>query len=429
MKIFRVWYNKRMIILKSDKYQKYFFLVTLLCGSMFFVAWAHADITDLSKDQQKILDKKQNQVDAINAKIKAYNQIISLKQRQGSTLADQITSLQAQADKLELEISTNKEKITTLEGDISSLTSRIAEKKILVNRQKQMLSELMRIYYSNYSDGKVALVFSSAETLSFLNQENGTIEIGDKISDLLDSVKTLKESLVEERISLEEKKKEADDIHTKLTAQGDYLDSTKANKAYLLTKTQAEATKYDNLVDDLRKQQEALESEIADIEAGKIDQLVGLPSGNGQLAYPVANPRITQGYGKTNFSKTAYKSGMHNGIDFGGASGTTIRAAADGKVIGTGDLGRYAYGKWIAIDHGNGLVTLYGHLRKINVSSGKSVDKGDKIGEMGSTGFSTGTHLHFTVYASKSYEVVPFTSAKGKRGPVGASVNPGKYLK
>ena len=68
-----------MIILKSDKYQKYFFLVTLLCGSMFFVAWAHADITDLSKDQQKILDKKQNQVDAINAKIKAYNQIISRK--------------------------------------------------------------------------------------------------------------------------------------------------------------------------------------------------------------------------------------------------------------------------------------------------------------------------------------------------------------
>lgn len=421
-----------MIIPTLNKNQKYLIFATFLCGSVFFSAFVRAEdasITQLNDAQQKDLAQKQDQIDAINAKIKAYKQIIGLKQRQGSTLADQITSLEAQANKLELEINTNKEKITTLEGDISSLTSRIAEKEILFGRQKKMLSELMRIYYSDYSDGKAVLAFSSSETLSFLSQENWTTEVGDKVSELVSSVRDLKESLIGERMSLDGKKKEADELHVKLSAQGDYLDSTKTNKAYLLTKTQAEVNKYGNLVDDLRKQQEDLESEIADIEANKIDQLVGLPSGNGQLAYPVAKPRITQGYGKTSFSKTAYVSGMHNGIDFGGTSGTTIMAAADGKVIGTGDLGPYAYGRWIAIDHGNGLVTLYGHLSKISVSSGESVGKGDKIGEMGSTGFSTGTHLHFTVYASKSYEVISFSSAKGRRGPVGASVNPGKYLR
>jgi len=420
-----------MIILKLNKYQKYFILATLFCGSVFFSAFVKAEIPpfDLSTAQKEALQKQQDKLDAINAQIKAYNQIISLKQRQGSTLADQITSLEAQANKLELEINTNKDKIATLADQISALVLRITENENLFNRQKQMLSELLRVYYSDYSGGKNMLILSSAETLSFLNQEDWTTQVGDKISELLASIKDLQKNLTNERVSLEDKKKEADDINMKLTAQGDYLDTTQTNKAYLLTKTQAEMNKYGNLVDDLRKQQEDLESEIADIEAGKINQLVGLPSGNGQLAYPVAKPRITQGYGKTSFSKTAYVSGMHNGIDFGGTSGTTIMAAADGKVIGTGDLGRYAYGKWIAIDHGNGLVTLYGHLSKVNVSSGKSVSQGDTIGQMGSTGFSTGTHLHFTVYASKSYEVIPFTSAKGKSGPVGASVNPGKYLR
>lgn len=421
-----------MIIHISKKHQKYLLLFTLFCGSVFFSALVSAESLEnngLSDAQQKELKAKQDKVDAINAKIKAYKQIVDLKQRQGSTLADQITSLEAQAGKLELEMNTNKEKITTLATDIASLSKRIVEQENLFDRQKKMLSELMRIYHSDYSNEKALILFSSDETLAFLNQENWTTQMEGKIGELLASIKTLRESLVSERFTIEEKKKEADDLHTKLSAQDEYLEGTKSSKAYLLTKTQAEVKKYDTLVDDLRKQQEDLESEIQNIEAGKIDQLVGLPHGNGQLAYPVTSPRITQNYGKTSFSKTAYKSGMHNGIDFGGPLGTPILASADGKVIGTGDLGRYAYGKWIAIDHGNGLVTLYGHLSKISVGSGKSVSQGDKIGQMGSTGFSTGSHLHFTVYASQSYEVIPFTSAKGKRGPVGASVNPGKYFK
>ncbi len=252
-----------MIHQQNKKLQKGIFITILSCSGLFFSvffvqATESPSVTEMTAEQEKNLADKQDQVDAINAKIKAYKQIISLKQREGSTLADQITSLQAQADKLELEISINKEKITNLEGDISSLTSRIAEKEILFNHQKQMLSELMRIYYGDYSDGKAALIFSSAETLSFLNQENGTIEIGDKVSELLGSVKALKESLIVERVSLEEKKKEADGLHVKLTEQSDYLDSTKTNKARLLATTQADEKKYQTLISHLEEQKKEL---------------------------------------------------------------------------------------------------------------------------------------------------------------------------
>jgi septal ring factor EnvC (AmiA/AmiB activator) len=273
---------------QQNKYYRIgFFLAMLVCSSVFFVASANAQVTELSKEAKKALDNKQDQLDAINAKIKAYNQIINLKERQGSTLNEQIRSLQAQADKLELEIGLNKKKIDDLEGDVRTLSSRIAEKESLINRQKQMLSELMRLYYSDYSGSTATLIFSADETFSYFNQEGWTTEVNGKVSDLLDSVKTLRESLVGERTQLEEKKKEADALHMQLTERNDYLESTKDNKAYLLTKTQAEVKKYDSLVDELQKQREEINDEIDELEAGKVGQISGMPAfQKGLLAYP-----------------------------------------------------------------------------------------------------------------------------------------------
>lgn len=419
----------------SQQYKNYRtgLLVTLiLLNGVFFVDWAgKVQAAETTKEQEKALDKKEDELDAIKAKIKAYNQIISLKERQGSTLADQINSLEAQAGKLELEINLNKKKLDTLENDVASLNRRIGEKESLINSQRQLLSELMRTYYDGYSGSVSTLIFSADETLSYLNNEGWTTEVNSKINDMLDSVKTLRESLVGERTIIEEKKTETATLHMQLTERNDSLESAKENKAYLLNKTQAEVKKYDTLVDDLQKQREEIEGEIEELESGKIDalNLKDVPAfKKGLLSYPLKKFGISQGYGKTKFSKKAYASGKHNGIDFTAASGTTIFAAADGKVIGTGNLGRYAYGKWVAIDHGNGLVTLYGHMSSIGVSKGEKVEQGDKIGAVGSTGYSTGPHVHFTVFSAKSYELVESKTVKGLKIPIGATINPNVYL-
>src|SRR3989344_5034062 len=341
------------------------FLAALFCSGVFFVAWANAEepsVTEMTAAQKKALD----------ARIKALLQIIALKNRQGATLNDQIQSLQAQANKLQLEIDFNQQKLEDLGESIIQLSSRIAEKETLMNSQRQILSELMRLYYSDYSDTATTLVFSSQETLSFFNQENWTTEVSNKISELLDSIKTLRESLVNERTTLEEKKKEADTLQTQLSARNEYLESTKDNKAYLLAKTQAEVDKYDNLVDDLQRQRDEIESEIEELEAGKLDglNLKDMPSfQKSLLAYPLKKFTVSQGYGKTKFSKSAYKSGKHNGIDFSAPSGTEIYASLGGKVVGVGNNGRYAYGKWVSIDHGSGIITLYGHVTSLSVSN------------------------------------------------------------
>lgn len=426
-----------MIIHTSKKYQKYFLFSVLCFGSVFFSSLVSAEsnsITDLNAEQQKDLKKKQDQIDAINAKIKAYKQIVSLKQRQGSTLTDQITSLEAQEKKLELEIGTNKEKITGLTTDIDSLSKRIVEQENLFDRQKKMLSELMRIYHSDYSNEKALMLFSSDETLAFLNQENWTSQMESKISELLESIKILKESLLSERVNIEEKKKEADDIHAKLSEQDSYLESTKSTKASLLAKTVAEQKKYSSLVKSLEEEQSDIEDEINRLQAGTSGSYEDMPDAKrGLLEYPVKKIIITQGYGMTAYAKKgAYGGGPHNGVDFGISSGTPIYAPMSGKVVGVGSMyknGRwYGYGRWIAIDHGNGIVTLYGHLSSQSVKNGQKVSTGDKIGSSGNTGYSTGPHLHFSVFSAQSYKVVASTSVKGISLPYGAHVNPMKYL-
>lgn len=414
------------------KQKNLFIVFSLLLTSTLILApfvFAAEDISQLSEDAKKKAEELEALDDKLKAQIRAYENIIDLKNRQGATLDDQIKALDAQASKLELEIAENQKKAKALEGDIGSLSSRVQEKTILVEQQKQVLSELMRQYYYQYSSDVSPLLLTADESVSYFNESSWSNDLGEKVSDLLSSVTDMRESLLNEQEELENKKKLADTLQTQLAERNDYLESTKNNKAALLNKTVAEVNKYDSLVDDLEKQREAIDSEIEDIEAGKIETLADLPKyKKGLLKLPVKNARVSQGYGKTSFSKKAYASGKHNGIDYAASSGTTIMAAASGRVVGTGDLGRYAYGKWVAIDHGNGMVTLYGHLRKISVSRGSNVTQGDKIGEMGSTGYSTGTHLHFTVFSASSYELVSSKTVKGLRIPVGATVNPIVYL-
>ena len=119
-------------------------------------------------------------------------------------------------------------------------------------------------------------------------------------------------------------------------------------------------------------------------------------TGNGKFIYPTVNTQISAGY--PNYSDGSY----HGGIDFPVGLGTSVGATADGVVVISTALtnpnGSYrSYGEYIAIDHGNGVRSYYCHLSSRNVKVGDTVKQGQVIGKSGSTGNSTGPHLHFEV--------------------------------
>lgn len=410
-------------------------LVFLLAMMTHFVARAEDSLDSLTAEQRKALEDREDELDDIKAKIKAYKDIVNLKQRQGAALGDQIESLEAQAKSLELQMDLNQKTLVEIQSEVQILTERIRQKEAVIIHQKGILSEIMRGYYDDQASvipGE--LIMNASQMVNPLQEGEWTAETGAKMSELLSSLRSLRESLVSEHQALIEKQKKADTLRLQLEEQDARLDSTKTNKEQLLAKTQSEVQKYDALVDDLEKQREEIEDEIESLEAGKIDALdtKDLPGFNkGTLSYPVRKVTITQSYGKTSFAKKSgfYKSGFHNGIDFGIPIGTSILAAADGKVIAIGNNGKYAYGRYVAIDHGNGLVTMYGHLSSVTRKLGEKVKRGDTIAKSGNTGNSTGPHLHFTVFSAKSFDVVASKVVKSLKDiPVGATVNPKVYL-
>ncbi|MBP5993726.1 MAG: peptidoglycan DD-metalloendopeptidase family protein [Candidatus Moranbacteria bacterium] len=390
----------------------------------------------LSDAEKKAIEDKQDKLDEIKAKIKAYNQIIDLKQRQGSTLATQIQSLEAQANKLELEINNNQARIENLTGEIGSLEKRIADKELMILSQRRLLSELMRSVSGQSSIGIIRLITEpNGESGWTLKDDERVAQTSGRLGELLEEIRMTKQELENEQTVLEHKKAEADSVQEQLSKQNDYLESTKDTKASLLSKTQSEVKKYNTIVDQLEEERDAIENEIESLESTKIGELnlKDMPAfKHGLLGYPVKKVTFSQGYGKTSFAKTSKfygSSGFHNGLDFAMPTGTSVLAAADGKVVATGNNGRYAYGRWMAIDHGNGIVTMYGHLSSVVKSRGSTVKRGDTIAKSGSTGNSTGPHLHFTVFSAKSFEIVPSKSVKSVKDiPVGATVNPKNYL-
>lgn len=117
--------------------------------------------------------------------------------------------------------------------------------------------------------------------------------------------------------------------------------------------------------------------------------------------FGVTNGRLTSGYGYRTHPISGVRT-FHNGIDIAAPSGTAVYAYASGTVITVNQ--NNTLGKYIAVDHGNGLVTRYLHLSKFNVSIGDKVSTGDRIGSVGNTGYSTGAHLHFEVLKNGTYQ-------------------------
>ena len=160
--------------------------------------------------------------------------------------------------------------------------------------------------------------------------------------------------------------------------------------------SQAQAS-YEATVADLTAEQISLEAEKA-AEDARIRALLasvgdGPPMGNGQLLRPVSGS-VTSGFGYRTDPVTG-ASAFHAGIDFGVSCGTPIKAAGNGTVVSAQAQG--GYGNATIVNHGGGMATLYGHQSGVSVGAGQGVSAGQVIGSVGSTGKSTGCHLHFEV--------------------------------
>jgi len=242
--------------------------------------------------------------------------------------------------------------------------------------------------------------------------------MGERVREL----SALKEGLIEKREQNEVQLDTLVDLKTQYADQEQILQSNRAEQDELLEITENEEEKYQALLAEKREARQQLTRELREFEAQLqfiLDPTTIPPRGSPVFDWPVANVIITQLFGGTEFAKNnsgIYGRPYHPGIDLGGPVGTKIHAPLSGTVRWVDDTDRisgcYAWGKWALIGHANGLSTLYAHMSQVAVQAGQTVSTGDVIGYIGATGFVTGPHLHFTVYAKDAVEVIRYSDFK-----------------
>jgi murein DD-endopeptidase MepM/ murein hydrolase activator NlpD len=174
---------------------------------------------------------------------------------------------------------------------------------------------------------------------------------------------------------------------SRLVASRDALASAEREKRSTLESIQSDRGDVLAEIEDLEAQSEALAARIRAAQQQSSSSSAPVVSGSGQLLWPVSGP-VTSPFG-VRWGR------MHEGIDIAVGSGTPVHAAAAGTVIYAGWM--EGYGNLVVIDHGNGLSTAYGHNSSLASSVGQSVSAGQVIAYSGSTGHSTGPHVHFEV--------------------------------
>ena len=367
-------------------------MAAVMCAAVLVTAapvTAYADSTlDHLNGQYSELEKQQQ---AIKDKL---NKTKTEKQKQEAirkNLTNQISTTQKQITLLD-------NKISYLQNDIADKEQRINELSAEVVQQQDLFMKRIRsIYKTSVGTSMLGMVFGVDSLGSYLSYGKYLSRISEHDSALL---QTLSDNIEELRTLQAQMQAEKEDLaDTKVTAE--------SKKASLTSqKTEVESTLQDikKLEQEYLADKAAVEKEMKQIQAD-IDAIYASTAGSGSqvdysgtgFIYPVKGYTYISSYYGWRFNNTNY----HTGVDFPAPANTPIRASASGTVIyvrtGAGYGRAWGYGNYVIVDHGGGFSTLYAHCTSIPVSVGDTVTKGQTIAYVGTTGWSTGYHLHFEI--------------------------------
>lgn len=378
---------------------------------------SHNTFAALVDDLKANVDDLSTKIQSLDKEIAEFNKKINQTQGEAKTLKQALSSLELRRSVLLKEIDRTRLKISETSNNIHKTEDKIDETQEKIRKDHKSLEEVLRtIKIKEQSSPPFLGILAKNGSLSnMLNEIKQNTDLSNSINIRVRELHETKEDLSETKVVYEEHKKSLLNLNANLSDQKQLVEQTANDKNKLLAETKNKEKTYQQLLAERKKKKDQLEAELSDVEA-KLKVAVDaskLPTaGKGVLKYPVDNVIVTQSFGTTPFASKnpqVYNGSGHNGIDFGVRVGTPIYSAQSGVVLGTGNTDTacsgVSYGKWVLIKHNNGLTTLYAHLSVTSVTAGQSVGVRQKIGLSGNTGYSTGPHLHFTVYASDSVHI------------------------
>ena len=333
-----------------------------------------AELNEVQSQMQKMQDRKEK------ARQKAEAATVGLEEIQTSLneLQYQARELQAKSDALQSKINDNQAKL--------------AKKKAEVEQRKKIYSKRLRQIYINGQINYLDVLLGAKDFGDFSSRMYLLQKIISSDIAMLEQLQKDEAEIKSSQEQLDSQMKEIKTTQVALEAKRARAKRLKEQRSYMLYKAQEEEQQSQSEYDRLLAISENITAMLRNMESGGGGASSG-GGGTGRFMWPCRGT-ITSYFGwRTHpvFGTTKYHSGMDIGVDYG----TPIYAADSGTVIYSGCLGGYGYA--VMIDHGSGLVTLYGHNQALNVYEGQYVSKGTCIAYAGSTGYSTGPHCHFEV--------------------------------
>ncbi|HVL37765.1 MAG TPA: peptidoglycan DD-metalloendopeptidase family protein [Fimbriimonadaceae bacterium] len=353
-------------------------LILLLMAAFAPVAAQRANEGKLKNDLSKLRSERRDasrKLRTTRTKVRAVRGDIRLVDERLNTVSSRLESTSQRLEE-------SRREQERLASDLVQATQRLGE------RREQVRARLRRMYMQGHTSA-----------LSGLVQSKSLGELASR-QYLYERLRDQDRKVFEEYRSLREQVAERKERQDRLVVEVSRLKRDQEMQQHSLEVARSEKQE---LLQDLRGQQQELEKMLAQLEAeeaaieARLAALArrgsSLPAFTGRFMRPV-NAGVTSGFGMR-FHPILKVNRLHKGVDFGAPTGTPIYAAADGIVITAGYSN--GYGNMVILDHGGGVTTLYGHASRLYVSEGQRVSKGERIAAVGSTGLSTGPHLHWEV--------------------------------
>lgn len=384
----------------------------ILIPAIFFAS--SGAMTKAAVTQQSITEKENQISDAKKERDsmkKSMTDLEALKKELESTKSDlntYIKELDASLTSIQEKISDLEDQITEKEGQIEETTAELIEAQRIQQEQYEAMKKRIKFMFEKGQVMYVELLLSAGNFADMLNKAEYIQEISaydrQKLEEYVENERLIsltKEVLEEEKETLDEAKAQVEQEEANMQSLLDDKNSELASVNSDIENKEAAIAEYEAQIAEENETIAALEKAVEAEKAALAAQNARRTYDGGMFAWPCPSyTRISDDYGMR-IHPTLGISKMHNGIDLAAPSGSSILAAYDGTVVAASYSS--TMGNYIMIDHGSGLYTIYMHASSLSVSKGAEVTKGQKIAAVGSTGRSTGPHLHFGVRLNGSY--------------------------
>ena len=401
----------------------------------------HKNITDSKKNLNQVKDQQDN----VQNQLKQVDQSLQEKQKELSAVENQLNQTQGELSATRQNLAVTENNLANTRENLDKLQTELNQSIKKAEEQEKLNADRMRAMYMNSDSSYLELLFESKGLNDLMDRVDMITKmfsydqgVFDELTQYRDEVKKKKEAceqqkanieqckrgIENQKAALEQKESEIQNTKAQIAKQKQDIEATQNEKQRLITQLDAEKAKISEDLDAMEAESKNLEKEIRRLVLARQQQQqqqqqqrqasrgsvkrpgsgvnnVGSKYTGGRLAWPAPGfYTITSPYGWRNHPIEGVEK-LHKGMDIsgGGIAGHPAKAAADGTVILIQhDNGRKkGYGNMVTVDHGGGITTTYAHGSAIKVSVGQKVKAGDTVILVGSTGGSTGPHLHFEV--------------------------------